>query len=117
MTLPHGGIALTQRDLAATRGQLQAWFEHRFTGKAAVSELRAANKAAGWSSESLVFSAEAGGSTSEYVIGSLLGGGIFPQYGPGTQTLTQEFLHEHGIPPRRPSSTNPTATGSARNSL
>ena len=55
------GIALTQRDLVATRAQLQAWFEHRFTGEAVVSELRAANKAAGWSSESLVFSAEVDG--------------------------------------------------------
>ena len=62
------GIALTQRDLAATRTQLQAWFERRFTGDAVVSELRAANKAAGWSSESLVFAAEVGGNASEYVI-------------------------------------------------
>ena len=43
--------------------QLQAWFEHRFTGEAVVSELRAANKAAGWSSESLIFTAEVGGHT------------------------------------------------------
>ena len=54
------GIALDQRDLVATRRQLQAWFEHRFTGEAVVSELRAANKAAGWSSESLIFTAEVG---------------------------------------------------------
>ena len=51
------GITLVQRDLAATRVQLQAWFENRFAAEAVVSELRAANRAAGWSSESLVFSA------------------------------------------------------------
>ena len=97
------GIALTQRDLADTRTRLQAWFEHRFTGEAAVSGLRAANKAAGWSSESLVFTAEVGGHTSEYVIRiPPSGGGIFPQYDLGTQTLTQEFLHEHGIPTPSP---------------
>jgi hypothetical protein len=28
------GIALTQRDLATTRSQLQAWFGHRFAGQA-----------------------------------------------------------------------------------
>ncbi len=97
------GIALTQRDLAATRAQLQAWFGHRFTGEAEVSELRAANKAAGWSSESLVFSAEVGGNTDEYVIRiPPAGGGIFPHYDLGTQTLTQELLHEHGIPTPSP---------------
>jgi hypothetical protein len=41
------GIALTQRDLAATRTRLQAWFEHGFTGATVVSELRAANKRRG----------------------------------------------------------------------
>ena len=60
-----------------------------------MSELRAANRAAGWSSESLVFTRRAGGSTSEYVIRiPPSGGGIFPQYDLGTQTLTQELLHE-----------------------
>ncbi len=112
------GIALTRRDLAATRTQLQAWFGHRFTGEAQVSELRAANKAAGWSSESLIFTATVCGNTDEYVIRiPPAGGGIFPQYDLGTQTLTQEFLHEHGIPTRRPYSTSPTVSGSARNSL
>ena len=62
------GIALTRRDLTATRTQLQAWFEHRFAGPSAVSELRDANKAAGWSSESLIFSAEVKGRRREYVI-------------------------------------------------
>ena len=63
-----------------------------------VSELRAANKAAGWSSESLVFAAEVGGDASEYVIRiPPTGGGIFREYDLGAQALTQELLHEHGI--------------------
>ena len=75
------GIALTQRDLTTTRAQLQEWFGHRFPGQAEVSELRAANKAAGWSSESLVFSATIGEKTDEYVIRiAPAGGGIFPHY-------------------------------------
>jgi len=52
------GIALIQRDLADTRARLEVWFSHRFGGEAAVSELKAANRAAGWSSESLVFAAD-----------------------------------------------------------
>ncbi|MGV0045103.1 phosphotransferase family protein [Mycobacterium colombiense] len=92
------GIALARRDLAATRAQLQAWFAHRFTGNPAVSELRAANKAAGWSSESLLFTAEIDGEDNEYVIRiPPSGGGIFPTYDLGAQTLTQSLLHEHGI--------------------
>lgn len=92
------GISLVQRDLAATREQLQAWFAHRFGGAAEVSELRAANRAAGWSSESLVFCAEVDGGTSEYVIRiPPSGGGIFRDYDLGAQTLTQELLHEYGV--------------------
>jgi len=92
------GITLAQRDLAATRAQLQAWFEHRFHGEAAVSELRAANRAAGWSSESLVFTVDLDGHTNEYVIRiPPAGGGIFRDYDLGAQTLTQELLHEYGI--------------------
>jgi aminoglycoside phosphotransferase (APT) family kinase protein len=92
------GITLAQRDLDATRVQLQAWFEHRFAGEANVSELRAANRAAGWSSESLVFTAEVGGGTSEYVVRiPPAGGGIFREYDLGAQTLTQELLHEYGV--------------------
>ena len=72
------GITLVQRDLAATRAQLQKWFEHRFAREAIVSELSAANRAAGWSSESLVFSATVDGDTNEYVIRiPPSGGGIF----------------------------------------
>lgn len=92
------GIALVQRDLAATRVQLEAWFGHKFGGTAAVSDLRAANRAAGWSSESLLFAAELPGGTSEYVLRiPPAGGGIFPQYDLEVQTRTQESLHDHGI--------------------
>jgi len=92
------GISLVQRDLAATRSQLQLWFEHRFRASAVVSELSAANRAAGWSSESLVFSAEVDGETNEYVIRiPPTGGGIFREYDLGAQTLTQDLLHEYGI--------------------
>ncbi|BBX00755.1 aminoglycoside phosphotransferase [Mycolicibacterium moriokaense] len=92
------GITLVQRDLAATRAQLQKWFKHRFAGEAVVSELSTANRAAGWSSESLVFSAEVDGATNEYVIRiPPSGGGIFREYDLGAQTLTQELLHEYGI--------------------
>jgi aminoglycoside phosphotransferase (APT) family kinase protein len=76
---------------------LQKWFEHRFAGVAVVSELSAANRAAGWSSESLVFSAAVDGETNEYVIRiPPTGGGIFREYDLGGQTLTQELLHEYG---------------------
>ena len=92
------GIALAQRDLADTRRKLQSWFEHKFGDKTAVSELRAANRAAGWSSESLVFTAEVAGRSNEYVVRiPPTGGGIFPNYDLGAQTLTQDLLHEHGI--------------------
>lgn len=92
------GIALAQRDLAETRRQLKLWFEHRFGIETAVSELRAANRAAGWSSESLLFDAKVGERISEYVVRiPPTGGGIFPNYDLGAQTLTQNLLHEHGI--------------------
>lgn len=92
------GIALAQRDLAETRRQLELWFEHRFGIETAVSELRAANRAAGWSSESLLFDAKVGERISEYVVRiPPTGGGIFPNYDLGAQTLTQNLLHEHGI--------------------
>jgi aminoglycoside phosphotransferase (APT) family kinase protein len=92
------GIALSQRDLAATRQQLESWFEHRFGAKTAVSELRAANRAAGWSSESLVCAAQTAGRTNEYVVRiPPAGGGIFPDYDLHAQTRTQELLREYGI--------------------
>ena len=63
-----------------------------------MSDLRAANRAAGWSSESLVFAAEVERRVNEYVIRiPPSGGGIFPTYDLGAQTLTQVLLHEHGI--------------------
>ena len=92
------GIALVQRDLAATRQQLESWFEHRFGQKTAVSELRAANRAAGWSSESLVFAGEVCGSANDYVVRiPPAGGGIFPDYDLDAQTRTQNLLHGYGI--------------------
>src|SRR5690348_14378056 len=53
--LSMAGLSLGQRDLAATREQLAQWFEHKFGAPADVGELRPANRAAGWSSESLLF--------------------------------------------------------------
>jgi aminoglycoside phosphotransferase (APT) family kinase protein len=92
------GIALVQRDLAAARSRLEAWFEHRFGHKTAVSDLRAANRAAGWSSESLVFTAVIDGDTDDYVVRIPPGGGgIFPEYDLDAQTRTQDLLHQHGI--------------------
>ncbi len=92
------GISLAQRDLAATRAQLQSWFEHRFGGDAELTELRPANRAGGFSSESLLFAANVDGDTREYIIRiPPAGGGIFRVYDLGAQTLTQELLHEYGI--------------------
>ena len=95
---------MTQRDLAATRTQLLVWFEHRFAGQAVVlSGLRPANKAAGWSSESLIVTADVGGTADDYVIRiPPAGGGIYPHYDLGMQTRTQEFLREHGVPTPAP---------------
>jgi aminoglycoside phosphotransferase (APT) family kinase protein len=95
---PMAGITLAERDLAETRERLEAWFRHRWGNDAAVSELRLANRAAGWSSESLVFAAVAKGTASEYVVRiPPAGGGIFRDYDLGGQTLTQELLHEYGV--------------------
>lgn len=93
------GISLAQRDLVETRTQLTAWFGERLgQPDVELSELRAANKASGWSSESLVFSAGRDGSTSEYVIRiPPAGGGIFDEYDLAGQTRTQELLHGYGI--------------------
>lgn len=92
------GIALVQRDLAVTRQQLESWFEHKFGSQTAVSGLQVANRAAGWSSESLVFTAETAGAQNDYVVRiPPTGGGIFPTYDLSAQTLTQDLLHQHGI--------------------
>ncbi len=92
------GITLAQRDLAETRERLEAWFQHRFGDETAVSELQVANRAAGWSSESLMFTAEVRGQPSEYVVRiPPAGGGIFREYDIGAQALTQELLREYGV--------------------
>jgi hypothetical protein len=52
------GISLVQRDLVETRTQLTAWFGAQLgEPDVELSDLRTANAASGWSSESLVFSA------------------------------------------------------------
>ena len=109
---------LAQRDLVETRTQLTAWFGERLgQPDVELSELRAANKASGWSSESLVFSAGRDGSTSEYVIRiPPAGGGIFDEYDLAGQTRTQELLHGYGIATRHRSTTSPTAGGSGPDS-
>ena len=64
-----------------------------------MSELRAANRAAGWSSESLVFTAEVDGHAKR-VRGTDTPGRRrhLPRLRHlGAQTLTQELLHEYGI--------------------
>ncbi|MGO9521520.1 phosphotransferase family protein [Mycobacterium sp.] len=89
------GLSLGQRDLAATRAQLGAWFEHRFGAAVDIGELRPANRAAGWSSESLLFSVD--GSREFVVRIPPTGGGIYADYDLAGQTRTQELLHEYGI--------------------
>jgi aminoglycoside phosphotransferase (APT) family kinase protein len=92
------GIALVRRDLTAARAKLRDWFADRYADDVVVSELRAANRAAGWSSETLVFSAEIGGQSDEYVIRiPPAGGGIFPDYDFDAQSSTQRLLHDHGV--------------------
>lgn len=92
------GIALVKRDLSAARVRLREWFAQRSSGDVEVSELRAANQAAGWSSESLVFAVTADGAWTEYVIRiPPAGGGIFPEYDLQAQARTQELLHTHGV--------------------
>ncbi|KUI44021.1 aminoglycoside phosphotransferase [Mycobacterium sp. IS-1590] len=92
------GIALDSRDLDSTRVRLRDWFANRHAGEVVVSELRPANRAAGWSSETLVFTAEIGGRSSEHVIRiPPAGGGIFPDYDLDAQSATQRLLHDHGV--------------------
>ncbi|OBB37375.1 phosphotransferase family protein [Mycobacterium sp. 852002-51961_SCH5331710] len=92
------GIALVKRDLSAARVRLRDWFAQRSSGDVEVSELRTANRAAGWSSESLVFAVTADGASTEYVIRiPPAGGGIFPEYDLQAQARTQELLHTHGV--------------------
>ncbi|HEX5144999.1 MAG TPA: phosphotransferase, partial [Mycobacterium sp.] len=95
------GITLERRDLGETRAQLQSWFAHRFGADLAVSELQAANRAAGWSTEVLAFSAGRAGDGSpagEYVIRiPPAGGGLFPEYDLAGQTRTQELMRARGV--------------------
>lgn len=89
------GLSLRQRDLAATRTQLGAWFEHKFGAPVDIGELSPANRAAGWSSESLLFSVDG---SSEFVVRiPPSGGGIYADYDLAGQTRTQELLHDYGI--------------------
>jgi len=89
------GLSLGQRDLAATREQLAQWFEHKFGAPVDVGELRPANRAAGWSSESLLFTVD--GSKDFVVRIPPTGGGIYAEYDLAGQTRTQQCLHAHGI--------------------
>ena len=93
------GITLAQRDLPGTQRSLGAWFEQKFGEPVTVSGLEAANKASGWSCESLKFSARrTGGSASDYVVRiPPTGGGIFADYDLLAQTRTQELLRGYGI--------------------
>jgi aminoglycoside phosphotransferase (APT) family kinase protein len=92
------GLSLGQRDLAATRTQLGQWFEHRFGEAVEVGDLRPANRAAGWSSESLLFSTTNLRQTKEFVVRiPPTGGGIYADYDLAAQTRTQQLLHDYGI--------------------
>jgi aminoglycoside phosphotransferase (APT) family kinase protein len=101
------GITLAPRDLAATRQQLRGWIDHRFGPGHAVSELTTANRAAGWSSETLAFAVTAptdgAAPAGEYVIRiPPSGGGMFAQYDFEGQTRTQKLLRQHGLPTPSP---------------
>ena len=95
------GITLAQRDFAETRNRLRSWIEHRFGPGATVSELSTANRAAGWSSETLMFALTGAGQeaeTRDYVIRiPPWGGGMFAEYDFEGQTRTQELLHRYGV--------------------
>ena len=108
------GIALVQRDLAATRQQLRGVVRAQVRQKTAVSELRAANKAAGWSSESLVFAGEVCGMPTTTSSGSRRRAADLPGLRLGTQTRTQNLLHGTGLQLRHRSATSLTNRGSAR---
>ena len=94
------GITLAQRDFADTRNRLQSWIEHRFGPGTTVSALSTANRAAGWSSETLMFTLAGAekAETGDYVIRiPPAGGGMFPEYDFEGQTRTQELLHRYGV--------------------
>ena len=106
------GISLVQRDLAETRARLVDWFTDRLGGTVSVSELRAANRASGWSSETLVFGVERdAGEPADYVIRiPPAGGGMFADYDLAGQTKTQELLHGYGIATPSPILYEPDST-------
>jgi aminoglycoside phosphotransferase (APT) family kinase protein len=89
------GLSLRERDLAATRLQLGRWFEHKFGDQVDIGEMRPANRAAGWSSESLLFSVDG---AREFVARiPPTGGGIYAEYDLAGQTRTQQLLRDYGI--------------------
>ncbi|MDO3333888.1 phosphotransferase family protein [Mycobacteroides abscessus] len=91
-------ITLQQRDLVDTRDRLEKWFQRRFDSDATISELSPANRAAGWSSETLAFSTQGTGATAEFVIRiPPSGGGMFAEYDLEGQTRTQELLRSYGV--------------------
>ena len=106
------GLSLVQRDLTATRDQLARWFEHKFGNPVDIGELRPANRAAGWSSVSLLFSVD--GSREFVVRIPPTGGGIYAEYDLAGQTRTQQFLHDYGIATPSPIHYEPDPRGSAR---
>lgn len=92
------GLTLAQRDLAATRQQLSRWFADKVDPSATVTELTVANKAGGFSSESLVASVTQPEGQRDYVVRiSPAGGGIFADYDLAGQARTQQLVREHGV--------------------
>ena len=93
------GLTLVQRDLPDTRRRLTEWFERRFGAPVELSDLEAANRSSGWSSESLTFTTTgADGTLTEYVVRiPPAGGGLFAEYDLLGQTRTQELLRRYGI--------------------
>lgn len=92
------GITLARRDLPETQRRLGEWFERRFGAPATLSPLEPANRASGWSSESLRFSARHGGVDSDYVVRiPPSGGGIFARYDLLGQARTQELVRNYGV--------------------
>ncbi len=92
------GLSLGQRDLSETRARLGQWFEHRFGNLVEIGEMHPANRAAGWSSESLLFSATGRRGAEEFVVRiPPTGGGIYAEYDLAGQTQTQQLLHRYGI--------------------
>jgi aminoglycoside phosphotransferase (APT) family kinase protein len=110
------GITLAQRDLSETRERLRDWFAAKFDNPTVVlSELTNANRAAGWSSETLVFSVSdpstEQAAPQEFVVRiPPAGGGMFPVYDLEGQTRTQELLHKHGVRTPSPSIYEPDTT-------